>query len=279
MISYRNSELSLIGDYLDLYERCFDKFNKNLKYLDWLYVKNPMGSYIGADVFDNSKLVGQLGGIPMNFKFYNRHIKTLVLLNTCIDRKYRGGRLFYNLANNLQKILIEKDYDLLIGIGNKIATPAWIRSIKLRYLCQLQTFIGLNDFLKVQNKNYKYNIFTDWNKDLIKWRCSNPNNKTGVVNFQNHQFVYSKTPYPFVKIYSPLLFNNIPNEHIKREKKNINLKVFIGLSNEIDKSFLFRKIPEYLKPSPLNFLYKFLKKDYHIKQNEIFFSYLDFDAF
>jgi hypothetical protein len=83
-----------------------------------------------------------------------------------------------------------------------------------------------------------------------------------------------------VKIYSPLLFNNIPNEHIiKREKKNINLKVFIGLSNEIDKSFLFRKIPEYLKPSPLNFLYKFLKKDYHIKQNEIFFSYLDFDAF
>jgi len=279
MISYRNSELSLIEDYLDLYERCFDKFNKNLKYLDWLYVKNPMGSYIGADVFDNSKLVGQLGGIPMNFKFYNRHIKTLVLLNTCIDRKYRGGRLFYNLANNLQKILIEKDYDLLIGIGNKIATPAWIRSIKLRYLCQLQTFIGLNDFLKVQNKNYKYNIFTDWNKDLIKWRCSNPNNKTGVVNFQNHQFVYSKTPYPFVKIYSPLLFNNIPNEHIKREKKNINLKVFIGLSNEIDKSFLFRKIPEYLKPSPLNFLYKFLKKDYHIKQNEIFFSYLDFDAF
>jgi len=279
MISYRNSELSLIGDYLDLYERCFDKFNKNLKYLDWLYVKNPMGNYIGVDVFDNSKLVGQLGGIPMNFKFYNRHIKTLVLLNTCIDRKYRGGRLFYNLANNLQKILIEKDYDLLIGIGNKIATPAWIRSIKLRYLCQLQTFIGLNDFLKVQNKNYKYNIFTDWNKDLIKWRCSNPNNKTGVVNFQNHQFVYSKTPYPFVKIYSPLLFNNIPNEHIKREKKNINLKVFIGLSNEIDKSFLFRKIPEYLKPSPLNFLYKFLKKDYHIKQNEIFFSYLDFDAF
>jgi hypothetical protein len=279
MKSYRNSKLSLIEDYLELYKRCFYKYNKNLEYLEWLYVNNPMGSYLGVDVFDENKLVGQLGGIPINLKFYDKHIKTLVLLNTCIDKKYRGGRLFYNLAKHLEKTLIEKDYELLIGIGNKIATPAWIRSIKLRYLCQLQTFIGLYDFSKIQNLNYNYNIFTDWNDELANWRCSNPINKTSIVNFQNQQFIYSKTSFPFVKIYSPLLFNNISKNNIKREKNNINLKVFIGLSNEIDKSFFFREIPEYFKPSPLNFLYKFLKKDYHIKQNEIFFSYLDFDAF
>ena len=205
MKSYRNSKLSLIEDYLELYNRCFYKFNKNLEYLNWLYVNNPMGSYIGVDVFDENKLVGQLGGIPINLKFYDKHIKTLVLLNTCIDKKYRGGRLFYNLAKHLEKTLIEKDYELLIGIGNKIATPAWIRSIKLRYLCQLQTFIGLYDFSKIQNLNYNYNIFTDWNDELANWRCSNPINKTSIVNFQNQQFIYSKTSFPFVKIYSPLL--------------------------------------------------------------------------
>ena len=39
MISYRNSNLNLIVDYLDLYNRCFKKYNKNLDYLKWLYLK------------------------------------------------------------------------------------------------------------------------------------------------------------------------------------------------------------------------------------------------
>ena len=52
MISYRNSNLNLIKDYLNLYNRCFKKFNKNIDYLNWLYLKNPMGNYIGIDVFD-----------------------------------------------------------------------------------------------------------------------------------------------------------------------------------------------------------------------------------
>ena len=68
-------------------------------------------------------------------------------------------------------------------------------------------------------------------------------------------------------------------QYSERQNDKISLKLFIGLSNEIKKSFLFREIPNYFKPSPLNFLYKFLKKDYHIDKNEIFFSFLDFDAY
>ena len=38
-------------------------------------------------------------------------------------------------------------------------------------------------------------------------------------------------------------------------------------------------MPEFLKPSPLNFLYKFFKIKNNLKKNEIFFSFLDFDIF
>ena len=279
MISYRSSNLNLIKDYLNLYNRCFKKFNKNIDYLNWLYLMNPMGNYIGVDVFDNDKLVGQLGGIPINFKFFNKHIKTLILLNTCIDYNYRGGRLFYNLAKSLEKNLIDENYELIIGIGNKIATPAWIRSIELRHLCQLQSYLGWYDYSNIEYSNYQYKIFTDWNEELIKWRCSNPINKTNLLNFSNSQYIVSNTSLPFVKVFTPLLFNNLKNQYSERQNDKISLKLFIGLSNEIKKSFLFREIPNYFKPSPLNFLYKFLKKDYHIDQNEIFFSFLDFDAY
>ena len=279
MISYRSSNLNLIKDYLNLYNRCFKKFNKNIDYLNWLYLKNPMGNYIGVDVFDNNKLVGQLGGIPINLKFFNKHIKTLILLNTCIDYNYRGGRLFYNLAKNLEKNLIDENYELIIGVGNKIATPAWIRSIELRHLCQLQSYLGWYDYSNIEYSNYQYKIFTDWNEELIKWRCSNPINKTNLLNFSNSQYIVSNTSLPFVKVFIPFLFNNLKNQYSERQNDKISLKLFIGFSNEIKKGFLFRQIPNYFKPSPLNFLYKFLKKDYNIDENEIFFYFLDFDAY
>lgn len=119
MIKYKISDLNLLSEYLNLYKKCFSGFKKNIEYFRWLYEDNPMGHYIGIDAFDGDKLIGQIGRIPYNFKFYNNDIK--------------------------------------------------------------------ND---------------------------------------------------------------------------LSLKTFIGFCDEINESFLFRKIPEILKPSPLNFLYKFLKKDY-----------------
>ena len=57
MIKYKISDLSLISKYLILYKKCFKNFNKNLEYLNWLYVKNPMGNYIGIDAFDKNEII------------------------------------------------------------------------------------------------------------------------------------------------------------------------------------------------------------------------------
>ena len=117
----------------------------------------------------------------------------------------------------------------------------------------------------------------NWETETIKWRCPNPIKKIQLVKFKNKKLVQANTEFPMIKAFTPfpyeldLELNNIKND--------LNLKNFIGFFNEINKSFLFRKIPEILKLSPLNFLYKFLKKDYVLKQNEVFFTFLDFDAF
>ena len=101
MIKYKISDLNLLSEYLNLYKKCFSGFKKNIEYFRWLYEDNPMGHYIGIDAFDGDKLIGQVGGIPYIFKFYNNDIKTLVPINICIDKSYRGGRIFYNLTSNL----------------------------------------------------------------------------------------------------------------------------------------------------------------------------------
>ena len=123
-----------------------------------------------------------------------------------------------------------------------------------------------------------YNLYVDWTDELIKWRCLNPYNKTRIFNYKNKQLIHAKTAIPFANVYSPFPFE-IKDNIIKKVSSDFNLKVFVGLSNEINQNFLFRKIPNILKPSPLNFLYKFLNKEYNLNKSEIFISFLDFDAF
>ena len=277
MINYKISQLNLLGDYLNLYKSCFPGFDKNIEYFRWLYQNNPMGDYIGIDAFDGDKLIGQIGGIPFDFKFCDNNIKTLVSINICTNKSYRGGRIFYNLSSKFENFLINNDYDLLIAIGNEAATPAWIRSLNLRNLGPLKSYVGIPKFSNKEIILKNYNLFMNWQEETIKWRCSNPMKKTQLIKFKNKKLVYAKTKFPMIKAYTPFPFeldfqpNNL--------KIDLTLKTFVGFCDEVNDSFLFRKIPEILKPSPLNFLYKFYKKDYVLNENEIFFTFLDFDAF
>ncbi len=276
-IEYKISDLGLLTDYLNLYKRCFKNFNKDINYFNWLYKKNPTGNYLGIDAFHNNKLIGQVGGIPLNFKFYNNYIKTLVSINVCVDEQYRGNKLFLNLSKNLEKFLMEENFELIIAIGNKQATPAWKKSINLKYLTQLKSYLGFYNFSKIETNLANYNLYMEWSENLINWRCLNPLNETRIINYKNKNLIQAATGIPFTKVYSnfPINFSNQqPSVNF-----DLNLKIYIGLTNEINSNFLFRKIPENLKPSPLNFLYKFLKKDYDLKEKEVLFSFLDFDAF
>ena len=277
MINYKISNLDLLNNYLILYKKCFPVFKKNIEYFRWLYNANPMGKYIGIDAFDGDKLVGQIGGIPYDFKFHNNKIRTIVSINICIDKLYRGGQIFHKLSSSFEKLLIKNNYDLLIAIGNKMASPAWIRSLNMKNLGQLKSYLGLCDFSKTDVNLKDYNFFMDWQLDTIKWRCSNPNKKTELIKYKNKKLVLAKTNIPLINAYT--IFPYDINNEIKNLHIDFNLKTYIVFFNEIKDSFFFIKIPQILKPSPLNFLYKFLKKDYDLKESEVFFSFLDFDAF
>ena len=67
-------------------------------------------------------------------------------------------------------------------------------------------------------------------------------------------------------------FEKIDNQFFKPS-------VYVGIVNDFKKTTFMFNLPEFLKPSPLNFLYKFLKSDDVLDEKKIFFTFLDFDAF
>ena len=144
-INFIKSNLSRINHYVELYRRCFSNFpvNRNEIYFDWLYNKNPLGKYIGIDVFDSEKkiLIGQAGGIPAQFNYCGENIKVMQAVQVCVDSNYRGKGIFFKLLKMLEQYAVEEKYSMIVGVSNKMATTGWQKSISMNLLCQLEKIL------------------------------------------------------------------------------------------------------------------------------------------
>ena len=279
MIEFKKIDLDKLDEYINLYNRSFKNFTKSYNYFKWLYIENPQGNFVGIDCYDDKTLIGQVGGIPREFIFNNKKVKFLISINVCVDPKYQGKWIFSKMLVKFEKMAKDLNFDGIIGIANKAATPWWQRSIHLNKLKALDVYIGFGKFNSKKIDKSNYNFYTLWDKKNLEWRVRNPLNKTYLQLDGNNQSVYSKTNFPLLYAYSPLIFleNNINLDNTK--KKKIKPIVYIGLINDFKKTKFLIDLPEFLKPSPLNFVYKFLKSNDVLDPNKIFFTCLDFDAF
>lgn len=279
MTEFINSSIEKIDEYIGLYNRTFPKLNKNKKYFDWLYKLNPCGNFIGIDCYSDKIIIGQVGGIPLEFNYLGKKVKFLISINVCVDPKHQGKKLFSKMAIKFEVLAKKEGFDGIIAIANKAATPAWQKTVNLNFLKQLDVFIGFGKFNNKKLDKNKYNFFTKWNNENLKWRLGNPHNKTFSSDYnQGIKSIYSSTDYPLLKAYAPLVF---ATDDIKIQNSKftfLNPVIYVGLANETKgKSFI--RLPEIFKPSPLNFLYKFIKSNEKLDAQKVFFSFLDFDAF
>ena len=277
----KSSSTENLEKYRDLYLRCFQNDKFKIDYLNWLYNKNPDGNYLGIDCFDDKNLIGQVGGIPHEFFYNHEKLKILISINVCVDKNYRGKNLFSEMAKKFEMLARESNFDGIIAIGNKFATPAWIKSISLINCGKLDAFIGLGEInennISLNKNNYKF--YSHWDHQKINWRIKNPENKTFIVkNDKKINSVYALTKFPFIKAYTPLIFFNKEIQQIKNKNYILQPFIFLGKIFKLKNKTIIN-VPELLKPSPLNFLYKFFKIKNNLKKNEIFFSFLDFDIF
>ena len=122
-------------------------------------------------------------------------------------------------------------------------------------------------------------FYSLWNQARITWRKNNPYNKVSINNEKKIKFI-SPSILSFIQVFSYL-----PNDNtsIVFDKKKFNFflpHLFIGLIPKKNNKNFFFKVPNFLKPSPLNFLYKDISgKNSIIDVKKCFFSYLDFDAY
>lgn len=275
---YSNSSENL-NDYIKLYNSCFSENKFKLEYLNWLYNKNPSGQYIGIDCFDNEILIGQVGGIPAEFFWQGKKIKVIISINVCVNDNYRGQKLFRKMADKFEIIVKKNNFDGIIAIGNRSATPAWTRSINLINLGELEAFMGLGEINENNFDTNHYDFYSHWDNKKISWRLDNPNNKTFIKKGKNKiKSIYSITKYPFIKAHAPILNYRNSDFLDYTEINTLQPFIFIGKIGSLKNKNILH-VPKNLRPSPLNFLYKFFNPSIKLEKENIFFTFMDFDIF
>jgi len=109
----------------------------------------------------------------------------------------------------------------------------------------------------------------------LSWRLRNPEAKY----YRDNLTIIAKTDIPGIFAQMQKCKETLPDKTGSNYKKS-PFKLWIGLANTKRITGLFVSMPEKLKPSPLNLLFKDLSGDIPpFGKDNIFFELIDFDAF
>lgn len=287
-IEIRKSNIANLAKYISLHNATYPKVNTlTFDYLSWLYGDNPVGQAVGADAWNGNEVVGQVIAIPGIFNFHDKLVKGLVAVNVAVNPSFQGRFLFKKLGLQMCNYGAEDGYEFVIGVANAAATPGWVRQMKFQRVAPLDAMVGFGD-LSLKNKEFdiipKTELIHSWEMNTLNWRLNNPLKKSclKIVGESGWAVAYTATKNKFgISAFTEFPFNVDEGKYIERCRLQIlRPRVFLGLIPNYKWGSRYYKIPEQMKPSPLNLVYKSLTGSFKkINPDTCFINYLDFDAF
>lgn len=264
-ISIDSETLTEIAQFLSA---CFPVTTKfTLNYLKWLFKDNPFGIVQGFNAYFKDKLIAHHPTIPVSYIIEGELKLGLLTFNLATHPDHRGKGIFTELANRTYEMINSKNYSFAIAVANQNSTHGFISKLKFELVQQLNVIFGLGNFKRNAGD---YDIRGERNQKFWDWRLANP----------SESYLITKdyiTTRKRKKGLSPVL----AMDHTLSETGKIGkMKLWIGIDENLKKKGLFFPLPEILKPSPLNLIFKDLTGNgYSLKGKRILFETADFDAY
>ncbi len=256
-----------LKSYASLLSSVFPSTQKyTYEFLKWQYFSNPLGKVVGYDAFYDKKLVGHYVTIPVVYTINNTNYKGLLSLNTATDANFQGKGLFTQLATKTYELGAQLGYQFVIGVANQNSTHGFTKKLGFNLIAPLNAYLYLYDNTTYQINTNVFSSLID--EQTLVWRTNNPS-----TNYIQSNFIYSNTEKYFISACLSKRFAIGSNKSVGL------IKMVIGLNN-VPVTFFKCKIPDKLKPSPLNLIFKPLG-DFNIDINtkNIYFELIDFDAY
>ncbi|MET7014113.1 GNAT family N-acetyltransferase [Uliginosibacterium flavum] len=248
--------------------------------LCWLYKKNPAGVVFGFDAYEGEKLVAHYACIPTEISYLGRRARALLSLNTATHPDYQGRGLFVKLAELTYRAAAEAGFSFVYGVANANSTPGFVRKLGFSLLEPLLARIFMGEMVDGLNEVHsKSHFFRAWDKEALTWRVENPISLLRCSSTESGLIVRGNTKGRWLPVQAELPFS----EDFVASCSGLEspLRLFLGLlPSELDRKPLYFDIPDKLRPSPLNFIYRDLTGcGRKIEKGSVFFTFIDFDAY
>lgn len=244
------------------------------RYLQWQYVDNPLGSFIGYGAFFNNKMVSHFATLPVKYRIDGIERMGLLALNLVTDPEHRGKGLFVEIAKRTLSDARDEGYYFAVGVANQNSSYGLINKLGFSFVAQLDIMVGMGTVMPDYNGQYRLSPM--WDRRSLEWRFSNPSSKP--VQSGGDSVVTSTGRF---NVYAQLTAREeIQSLEGIPKSRFIPLKVWIGLSNRVRRKGVFIPLPSKLRPVPLNFIFKSLQgTDEVFVKDDILFELIDFDAY
>lgn len=243
-------------------------------FLNWQYAKNPMGKVVGYDAYYENELAAHYVTIPVVYNLNGSQKKGLLSLNTATHPKHQGKGLFTQLATKTYELAASLGYEFVIGVANQNSTHGFLKKLGFYLISPLDVKIGMGK-INLQNDIDRYNWKASWNSESIDWRLANPS----INYYKQKDLLLADTGK--MSIHAVMSQSSLITENNKPIKKSfVPFKTWIGIADQKKLGLLLFTLPDKLKPSPLNLIFKDLTGKLPIfKKGDVFFELVDFDAY
>lgn len=247
-------------------------------YLSWFYRDNPAGSVIGFNAFDESNnIIAHYALVPISGCLFGNKSKLVLSVNTATAKTAQGKGLFKKLASLSYDLAKNKGYQGVIGVANQNSTHGFTKSLGFQFVCQLDARVSFFSPQHVESKS-PTDLKISYSESSLIWRLKNPN---AIYNIKSNSYIYTPTSIFFKSILMLINKNDkFDIFHWPSNKKISVLNLWVGMSNLISwKGTLNINLPNFLRPAPLNLIFKDLVSDRKINKKNIHFEAINFDAY
>jgi GNAT superfamily N-acetyltransferase len=244
----------------------------------WRYRDNPAGQVVGTDAWAGERLAAHYVTCPVRARVEGRTVTGLLSLNTATHPDFQGRGLFTRLAEATYERGAAAGYGFVIGVANANSTPGFERKLGFQRVARLAAGMLLRRPRRFADAAPQYEA--DWSGDLLAWRLANP--ATGYHAARSGQLtgVWARTHLPFVRC-AAFLAGVEPGAPVAA-RPPLAASLFIGLEPRLSLSGLgFMPIPERLRPSPLNLIWRRLDSALPaaLDPAAVALNFLDFDPY
>ncbi len=246
--------------------------------LAWRYGANPLGQVVGTDAWAGDSLAAHYATCPAPISLEGRRVKALLSLNTATHPEHQGQGLFTRLAEATFETASAAGFDLVFGVANANSTPGFVRRLGFQLVAPLAA--GVMFRLPPALADETAQFMGAWHAESLAWRLANPATTYRTRHVRETTVVLAPTHLPGLNCVAIL-----PGQPGPGEMASFILplpRLYLGLEPRMafsDTGFI--AIPEQLRPSPLNLIYKPLNSTVpeRLKAEEVSISFLDFDPY